>query len=91
MSFETSTRKFKAVDLTPGKQYRVVVAFVDFDGMAHPMGESWRFMARNFLPYDDGLTLYVERDGREVSLRLQWRPETQASIIDHFSDFVEEL
>jgi len=91
MSLERPKGKFKAVDLTPGKQYCVVVEFIDYDGIAHQVGESWRFVARNFLPYDDGLTLYVERDGREVSLRLQWRPETQASIIDNFSDFVEEL
>jgi len=34
---------------------------------------------------------YVERDGREVPFRLQWRAETQGSIVDSFSDVVEEL
>jgi len=84
-------RKFTAADLTPGKQYRLVASFVDYDDIAHPIGDNWTFLAKNFLPYDDGLTLYVERDGEEVPLRLQWRAETQGWIIDHFSDFVEEL
>jgi Domain of unknown function (DUF3601) len=84
-------RGFTAADLTPSKTYCVVGAFVDYDGIPHPIGESWRFVAKNFLPYDDGLTLYVERDGREVPFRLQWRAETQGDIIDRFSDFVEEL
>ncbi len=69
----------------------MVAAFVDYDGIPHPIGESWRFLAKNFLPYDDGLTLYVERDGREVPFRLQWRAETQGNIVDSFSDLVEEL
>jgi len=88
---QTPKRKFTAADLTPGKQYRLVAAFVDYDGIAHPIGESWAFLGKNFLPYEDGLTLFVERDGKEVPLRLQWRAETQGQIIDHFSEFVEEL
>jgi len=84
-------RKFTAADLSPGKKYRVVAAFVDYDGIPHHIGESWRFLAKNFLPYEDGLTLHVERDGRRVPFRLQWLAETQGHIIDHFSDLVEEL
>jgi len=91
MSSKIPKRKFTAADLTPGKTYRVVATFVDYDGIPHPIGESWRFLAKNFLPYDDGLTLYVERDRREVPFRLQWRAETQGNIIDSFSDLVEEL
>jgi Domain of unknown function (DUF3601) len=91
MSFQTPKTTFTAMDLTPGKKYRVVAAFIDYDGIAHSIGESWRFLEKNFVPYDDGLTLYVERDGREVSFRLQWRQEAQGPVIDHFADFVEGL
>jgi hypothetical protein len=84
-------RKFTAADLIPGKSYRVVVAFADYGGGVHPAGECWCFIRQDFLPYEDGLTLFLERNGREVTLRLQWRAETQAEIIDSFSDFVEEL
>jgi hypothetical protein len=83
--------KFTAVDLIPGKEYRVVAEFADYDGLPHSSGEQWHFVGKNFLPYDDGLTLYIERDGREVPFRLQWRREAQADVIDNFSDFVEEL
>ena len=91
MSSQIPKKKFTAADLTPGKQYRLIAAFADYDGLPHPIGESWTFLGKNFLPYEDGLTLYVERDGRKMPFRLQWRAETQGLIIDHFSDFVEEL
>ena len=91
MSSQIPKKKFTAADLTPGKTYRLVAAFVDYDGIPHPIGESWTFLEKNFLPYEDGLTLYVERDGRTIPFRLQWRAETQGHIIDDFSDFVEEL
>ncbi|MEW6401359.1 MAG: DUF3601 domain-containing protein [Chloroflexota bacterium] len=84
------TRKFTAADLVPGQTYRVLAAFKDYDGMLHPIGETWRFVQKNFLPYEDGLTLFVERDGQHVSIRLQWRDEAQGQIIDNFSDFVSE-
>jgi hypothetical protein len=91
MPSQSPKRRFTAADLIPGKACRVVTGFVDYDGLPHPIGESWRFVAKNFLPYDDGLTLYVERDGKQVPFRLQWRPETQGQIIDQFSDLVDEL
>ncbi len=83
-------RKFTATDLVPGQIYRVIIAFTDYDGVLHPIGEYWRFIKKNFLPYEDGLTLFIERDGQEISFRLQWRTETQSQVIDNFSDFVAE-
>jgi len=38
-------RKFTAADLTAGKTYRVITGFVDYDGIPHPIGESWLFLA----------------------------------------------
>ncbi len=83
-------KKFTAADLVPGQTYRVITIFKDYDGTVHPIGECWRFMGKNFLPYDDGLSLLVERDGQNVTFRLQWRAEAQGQIIDSFSDFVED-
>ena len=69
--------------LTPGIRYVVRVAFRDFDGDLHPEGESWLFLGHNFSPYDDGLSLVVSLEhGFESQLRLQWRPEAQAGVID---------
>jgi hypothetical protein len=84
-------RKFIATDIKPGQTYRVIKEFKDFDGILHSIGESWRFVEKNFLPYDDGLSLFVEKDGQKVQFRFQWREESQAGIIDNFSDFVEEI
>jgi len=86
-----SKRKFTAAELAPGQAYRVIKTFVDYDGIIHPVGESWRFVKKNFLPYEDGLSLYVERNKQDSSFRLQWRAESQGQIIDNFSDFVAEV
>ena len=83
-------RKFTAVDLIPGQTYRVTKAFTDYDGMNHQGGEEWRFVEKKFVPYDDGLSLFVDRNGQTTQIRLQWRDEAQGQIIDEFSDYVEE-
>lgn len=88
---KSPARKFTASELSSGRTYRVVTAFVDYDGLPHSIGETWRFVSKEFLPYEDGLTLHVERDGKNGAFRLQWRAETQARIINDFSQFVEEL
>lgn len=83
-------RKFTAAELVPGKGYRVIAAFKDYDGKVHPVGECWRFVRKSFLPYEDGLSLFVEMNGQEIQVRLQWLSESQGSIIEGFSEFVEE-
>ena len=89
MSFPKRT--FTASDLVTGRTYIVVQVFTDYDGFLHSLGERWRFVEKNFLPYEDGLTLHIEKNGRAETIRLQWREETQGQIIDDFSQYVEEL
>ncbi len=89
MSFPKRT--FTASNLISGRTYSVVQAFTDYDGILHSLGERWRFVEKNFLPYEDGLTLHIEKNGRAETIRLQWREETQGQIIDDFSQYVEEL
>jgi hypothetical protein len=74
--------------LTAGQRYCVVQEFVDYDQQVHRVGETWVFETTNFVPYEDGLTLHVRRHGLPLVYRLQQRPEEQAAIIDHFTDFV---
>ncbi|MBC7777548.1 MAG: DUF3601 domain-containing protein, partial [Phycisphaerae bacterium] len=76
--------------LTPNQSYKVIKPFTDFDRQEHTVGETWTFVETNFLPYDDGLTLHVIKDGVPVVYRLQWREEEQAGIIDNFKAFVED-
>jgi len=49
--------------LVPGKCYRVVKAFTDFDRDEHPVGEEWSYIGTAFLPYDEGRPLFVSRYG----------------------------
>ena len=74
--------------LIPGQRYRVIREFTDYDGRQHPVGETWVFEQTNFVPYEDGLTLHVSAHGLPLVYRLQQRPEEQAAIIEHFTDFV---
>lgn len=83
-------KTFIATELTPGKTYRVIRPFKDYDAALHPVGERWRFIAKGFLPYEDGLSLMVENETGKATIRLQWRDEAQAEIIEQFSEFVEE-
>lgn len=74
--------------LITGQRYCVVQEFVDYDHQLHPVGETWVFEGTHFLPYEDGLTLHVSAHGLPRVYRLQQRPEAQAAIIEHFTDFV---
>lgn len=91
MSMSPTQPEFLAANLIPGRTYRVKAPFEDYDGDIHPVGETWRFVQKHFLPYEDGLTLDIEQDGQQTSIRLQWLEAAQAQIIEHFSDYVEML
>ena len=57
--------------LVPGWRYRIVRGFRDHDGIEHAPGECWRFDRYTFLPYEDGLSLFVTRDdGGAEQIRL---------------------
>lgn len=78
--------------LRAGRRYRVTSAFVDYDRDLHPVGETWFFLGASFLPYDDGVSLFVSFDeGQEWQIRLQWRPEEQGHILDALADYLAEL
>jgi len=77
------------LNLEHGNPYRVIKEFVDYDKDVHPIGDTWIYVGTAFLPYEDGLSLFVEKDGQQIMYRLQWRKEEQADIIDNFKEFVE--
>jgi hypothetical protein len=75
--------------LAAGHRYRVCRAFADFDGDTHSVGEEWTFLGASFAPHDDGVSLFVSLDGlREWQIRMQWRPETQAEILDTLATYI---
>ncbi|HUH23549.1 MAG TPA: DUF3601 domain-containing protein [Brevundimonas sp.] len=76
--------------LKPGAAYVVARAFTDYDGTLHPAGEEWIHLGHNFLPYDDGLSLFVSMNGGdEWQIRLQWRDTEQGPIIDSLQTYIE--
>lgn len=72
--------------LTPVQDYVVIRAFTDYDGGVHPVGERWTYRGKGFLPYDDGLSLFVVIDGADHHIRMQWRDEEQGPIIETLTD-----
>jgi hypothetical protein len=70
-------------------RYRIVAPLRDFDGEVHRPGVVWTFRGHSFLPYDDGLSLYVEQDGRDRQIRLRWLEGDQADIIDNLSAYLQ--
>jgi len=78
--------------MTPGKRYRVIKPFKDFDGQVHPVGEEWTYVGTAFLPYDDGRSIFVSLDGeKEWHIRMQDRAEEQGPILDNLKDYVAAL
>lgn len=75
--------------LRVGHSYRVTQPFTDYDGDLHPAGESWTYLGHNFVPYHDGLSLFVSLDGtQEWQIRLSWNPEDQGPIIDALETYI---
>jgi hypothetical protein len=81
-------RDFKHLKI--GQWYTVAREFADYDRLVHPVGESWQFLGHNFVPYHDGLSLFVSPDGEsERHIRMQWMPEEQAAIIDDLENYIQ--
>ena len=74
--------------LLPGRTYQVIREFTDYDQRVHAVGEVWTFIASNFAPYDDGMLLQIRQHGELGSFRMQWRPESQARVMDSFTSYV---
>ncbi|GAA0207702.1 hypothetical protein QOZ96_003077 [Brevundimonas nasdae] len=69
--------------LNPGSAYVISQEFTDYDESLHPTGEEWTYLTYNFVPYDDGLSLFVTISGEdEWHIRLQQREDEQGPIID---------
>jgi len=76
--------------LIPGKQHTTARAFLDYDGKEYQPGKMNKYHGNDFLPYDDGLTLYFLQNGEDLTIRLQWREEEQETIIDNLEDYFVE-
>lgn len=78
-----------ALDLEPGRRYRVIKAFTDHDRDTHPEGEEWTFLRSAFVPYHSGLSWFVSFDGvQETHIRMQSTPEEQGPIINNLAEYL---
>lgn len=78
--------------LSIGERYRIVRELKDYDGVVHPVGETWTFQGATFLPYEDGYTFYISTDiGNERSFRMQNRPDAQAAFFTEALAYVGAL
>ncbi len=77
--------------LVTERDYVVVRSFVDFDSGQHLEGERWTFIGSSFLPYDDGLSLFVVIGGARRHIRMQWREEEQGPVIDRLEEFLQAV
>ena len=86
-AWENSADEFQG--LRRRRWYRVVKEFSDFDGDVHPEGETWLFLGHNFLPYEDGLSLFISLDGhQEWHIRMRWTSEDQGLVIDAMQQYL---
>lgn len=77
--------------LKAGQIYRVARAFRDYDGECHGEGKTFEFVGANFVPYHDGLSLFVKREAREEQIRLQLHPEKQQDIVEQLEVYLRPV
>lgn len=71
------------------RTYRVVREFIDLDGGTHIPGETWKFVGSSYLPYHDGLSLFVQNEQGEWHIR--FKLDLQYELWPDFATYVEEI
>ena len=56
--------------LRPGQKYEVIREFTDYNQQRHTVGEAWTFIAKSFVPYEDGMRLEIRQQGQLTPYRL---------------------
>lgn len=74
--------------LKSGMKYRILKSFTDYDGIVYESGEVVEFIGSNFVPYEDGLSLFFVCKGKEKQIRLQIRPEEQQEIVQNLLQYI---
>ncbi len=90
-TLEITSKPIDLFNLEKGKKYAVIKPFIDFDKIQHTVGEIWLYDRKEFLPYSDGLTIYVFVKGKIVSFRFQDDENQQKEILNNFQDYMKEI
>lgn len=75
--------------LNAGQTYRVMQTFVDYDNDTYAEGCTLTFIGANFVPYEDGLSLFCEINGQQRQMRLQLRPQEQLHIVKALAQYLQ--
>lgn len=74
--------------LKAGKRYSIVKSFSDYDNYLYEEGNVIEFIGSNFVPYEDGLSLFCIYKDREQQITLQVRPEAQQEIAHNLQQYL---
>ena len=74
--------------LRAGRKYSIVKSFRDYDNYQYEEGNIIEFIGSNFVPYEDGLSLFCIYKDREKQIRLQLRPEEQQEIASNLKEYL---
>ena len=74
--------------LMSGKKYAISKSFRDYDNYPYEEGNVIEFIGSNFVPYEDGLSLFCIYKDREKQIRLQVRPEAQEEIAHNLKEYL---
>lgn len=77
--------------LKSGEKYSIAKTFRDYDNYPYEEGNIIEFIGSNFVPYEDGLSLFCIYKGREKQIRLLVRPEAQQEIADNLQQYLVPL
>jgi hypothetical protein len=74
--------------LKAGQKYTIVKTFRDYNNYPYEKSKIIEFIGSNFVPYEDGLSLFCIYNGSEHQIRLQLRPESQEEIVNNLEQYM---
>ncbi|MEZ9525689.1 DUF3601 domain-containing protein, partial [Enterovibrio norvegicus] len=74
-----------------GCSYRVLNGFSDYRRMRYKKGDELTFIGSNFVPYEDGLSLFFSFKGNERQIMLCVREGFQINIAHNLSSYFERV
>lgn len=74
-----------------GCTYEVIQAFNDYRNISYSVGDKFIFIGSNFVPYESGLSLFLDKNGCEWHLMLCIRPEFQQEVAHNLDKYFRRL
>ncbi|WP_064669307.1 DUF3601 domain-containing protein [Vibrio nigripulchritudo] len=71
-------------------EYRIIKQFKDYCGITYEIGTKLKFIGSNFVPYENGLSLFFDNNGVEQQIMLCVSSEFQQSIAHNLEEYFSE-